>query len=285
MDNITTQETKKNRTPQILALLLILSVFVNVVFILIFFNLPKKESTPIPTPTVSPNFDGWNTFISENISYQLKYPPNNWDCNGLSQKCPYSDVANKVDYIRPGEPVDCGLTIRSLDNPEKLSTIDFWKAEQSKYSEIIGCTKTSCSIKNPSTGLESTINFSQDQIGNEIGTRISGQMEMSYDHTYITGKKDNIIAINFCRDETNKKILSTFSLIANKTVLPSPTTIQVYPTSTQIEGRFCGGFANIPCPDGYWCKGSEDNLPDAPGTCVKKTTLHNLLNLIFGRQD
>ncbi len=34
------------------------------------------------------------------------------------------------------------------------------------------------------------------------------------------------------------------------------------------EGKFCGGFAGFPCPDGYACK-LDGDYPDASGTCSK----------------
>ena len=38
---------------------------------------------------------------------------------------------------------------------------------------------------------------------------------------------------------------------------------------------FCGGIANIQCPQGYYCK-LEGKYPDAGGTCVKSSVLNNM---------
>lgn len=246
----------------------------------------------IPTPTISLNIGEWNTLINERAGYSLKYPTNDWKCEGQRYSCPYQHLELNIDYIRPGEPVDCGLSIQALDNPDNLSPIDFWKEKTSEFSQTIHCDENSCLIKNPSTKLESVLNFSNILVGQETGTRISGQMELFSDETYLPSKKGVILKIKICRDELNEKILSTFQLLGNVVSLsspapsfyPTPTEI-AYPTPTTAEVIFCGGFGNNPCPEGYWCKGSGSNIPDDLGTCVKKTTLHNLLNLIFGRQD
>ena len=37
---------------------------------------------------------------------------------------------------------------------------------------------------------------------------------------------------------------------------------------TDAQGKFCGGIAGFPCPDGYTCK-LEGNYPDAGGVCQK----------------
>lgn len=35
------------------------------------------------------------------------------------------------------------------------------------------------------------------------------------------------------------------------------------------EGKFCGGFAGVACPEGFFCK-LDGKYPDAGGTCIKK---------------
>ena len=37
---------------------------------------------------------------------------------------------------------------------------------------------------------------------------------------------------------------------------------------TNPEGQFCGGIANIACPEGYECK-LDGKYPDAGGKCIK----------------
>jgi len=54
------------------------------------------------------------------------------------------------------------------------------------------------------------------------------------------------------QNQTVNQILSTFKL-----------------TDESSEGKFCGGFAGVICPEGYSCKYDGD-YPDAGGKCIKK---------------
>ncbi len=38
--------------------------------------------------------------------------------------------------------------------------------------------------------------------------------------------------------------------------------------TTEAEGKFCGGIAGLPCPNGYNCK-IDGTYPDAGGKCAK----------------
>ncbi|MBU1500045.1 hypothetical protein KKE48_04225, partial [Patescibacteria group bacterium] len=40
-------------------------------------------------------------------------------------------------------------------------------------------------------------------------------------------------------------------------------------TDESSEGKFCGGFAGVICPEGYSCK-YDGSYPDASGKCIKK---------------
>lgn len=53
-------------------------------------------------------------------------------------------------------------------------------------------------------------------------------------------------------------------LTAEQDATLNPTTDQ-----SNAEGKFCGGFAGIVCPDGYSCK-YDGKYPDAGGVCTKK---------------
>lgn len=297
MDNVPQIPVVRKFPP--LLILLMVFLFLSFVFIYLLLVPSKKaketskfeELKNTPTSTISFDISEWNTFINKKAGYLLKYPANDWRCDGQSYDCPYQHPTLNIDYIRPEEPTDCGLSIQTLDNPDNLSPIDFWKEETSEFSQIIRCGEDSCLIENPSTKLESILFFSNNVIGKEKGTRISGQMELFSDQTYLPSKKGVMLKIKICRDELNEKILSTFQLLGDMVSQSSPAP-SFYPTPTEIpyptpmvEEIFCGGLANIPCSEGYWCKSAGNNIPDEFGTCIKKTALHNLLNLIFGRQD
>ena len=38
--------------------------------------------------------------------------------------------------------------------------------------------------------------------------------------------------------------------------------------TTDSEGKFCGGIAGMPCPNGYGCR-LDGSYPDAGGKCIK----------------
>lgn len=52
-------------------------------------------------------------------------------------------------------------------------------------------------------------------------------------------------------------------------------------TNPEIEGKTCGGIANLQCGGGYYCK-LGNNFPDASGTCQKKTIPMKIQELFSG---
>lgn len=51
---------------------------------------------------------------------------------------------------------------------------------------------------------------------------------------------------------------------------PTPTSTVSPDKPDANEGKFCGGFAGILCPEGYLCQ-MDASYPDAGGTCTKAT--------------
>lgn len=206
-------------------------------------------STPTPDPTA-----GWKTYTNTKFGFSVSYPP---EAVAQPRNPDPFPVAIEFQYIDPrdypgGGPENPGWLLiisEPQNNPKQLSLREL--ALETKRATAKD------SITDTEIDGHKAITWSSPEFFGFNSYLVETNKKFIYIAANIFGWPSEITRY---KDELDK-VLATFKFIAPQ------------PTSSTIEGRFCGGLAgNLPrnqCPAGYSCQ-LDDKFPDAGGKCVKK---------------
>lgn len=210
-------------------------------------------STPITIPTVDPSITAnWKTYTSTKYGFSIAYP-NSWDFKDkLSKDTEYETI------------ISFGLRNSQGTVQEEVGILVYKSnLDLNQFIDTVMCLEPGhCASSKKAVDIN---------VGNTVAKKvvnlpgpISPEVTLIKKNPYIlrfqivifatAGKENEVVK----RKEILDQILSTFKFTDQ---------MQVTPTGT-AEGKFCGGIAGNPCPQGYECK-LDGTHPDAGGKCVK----------------
>jgi hypothetical protein len=216
-------------------------------------NLITTKPSPTPNPTAN-----WKTYTYPGNAFTIQYPSNwiasqgflNGGATGLSLSGPEGNVGISENVIFSG----------TCDQPNPLlSPLQI-------YHEILyGCYSSN---PNGSIGwdryvkiVSPTMKYGIQAIAASPGEKNRNTILQMLSALRFTNQNQVACTMEakLCPDGKT----SVGRIGPNCEFAPCPT------TSTNPEGKFCGGIAGKLCPTGYECQ-YEGNYPDAGGKCVKQ---------------
>lgn len=225
-----------------------------------YYVFKSDQIKPSPQVSVSPTppTTDWKTYKNQEYGFKFKYPPD-WIIQPVASE---NTIGQFGEYFEGGEPggssplylyisIKPYETIFAQDikndgteviNHEKVKIDDkIYDLNTHKQFEVEAAYKIIDYIPIKDINrADLYLYFSHTNTGCSI------LPADTQDECLKVNDKNNVIYRNI-----RNQILSTFKFIDNES----------------SEGKFCGGIANIQCPDGYKCK-LEGNYPDAGGICI-----------------
>lgn len=232
----------------------------------------QMEINPFVSPTPTPVIDttNWKTYTNLNGKYSFKYPPNYSVQQYNSQKIiirnkETDDMINPTTNTvnLPNNFVD--IFIETQNNREGLST-----------DTIINNQYIQPLARDPYA--KGSLQELRDSLKDYKNGNISGKYMLfggeTFSPTVIQAFKDRIYIFTNHPYQTGNETTALSNKIFDQIIQTFKFTDQISPTTTNPEGKPCGGFAGetgeFACPAGYTCQYPKPMYPDAQGKCIKK---------------
>lgn len=248
---------------------------------------PALIFTPTPTPLEFSEKPAetvdWETYTNEKFKFTLKYPKERYRIEEDNEEI-YSQRYNAkladefiklMGYLPPKEAGAIGVyqlepktfplsdqdhfSIWIFGNPEEL-TLNDWYEKYRFYPFRFG--QMAPYLLEQERPKQSII------VSGIEGKTMTDSVPDVGERRYVYLAKNSYIFLIkiFLGKGEGERILSTFKFSENAL---SPVSAEDYVEEKSAEGKFCGGFAGIPCPTSYRCV-LEGSYPDAGGKCVRE---------------